>query len=73
MMTMEGVHPAQAGIASTHAATLIGDTGARVRGSRLTRLGARSWHRLIQALHDSRQLEGARVLARYRHLMWDSD
>ena len=70
MISMNDAHPANAGIDATMA---VRDASASVRRSRFACFIVRSVPRLLRALHESRRLEGERVLARYRHLNCDFD
>jgi hypothetical protein len=70
MTSIDSTHPANAGI---DAAAAVRDASASVRQSRFVRVVMRCVARLLRTLHESRSLESERVLARYRHLIGESD
>jgi len=77
MISMDNTHPANAGIDADRVRSAcvdsVRDAGASVRRSRFARSVARCVERLLRALHESRRLEGERVMACYRHLNCDSE
>jgi hypothetical protein len=66
MMNLDQAQPASAGV---YVAANSLDVSASRGESRFARIVAR----LLQALHESRRRQGEREIARYRHLICESD